>query len=118
MTGMEEDDWVGRLAAGLVGFTKTVEVRVIVTGPLAPAWGIPPEIEEEIEEGVTEGMEGEPTDEVEYGSSSGVGKDGLTEVAEGLTVVDPTELALERVTLFPSNSASLRERLEYSLPRK
>jgi len=36
MTGMEEDDCVGRLAAELVGFTKTVEVMVIVTGPLAP----------------------------------------------------------------------------------
>lgn len=45
----ETGDWVGRLAAGSVGFTKTVEVTVIMTGPPAAgsvACGIPSAVEE------------------------------------------------------------------------
>ena len=45
----ETGDWVGRLAVGPVGFTKTVEVMVIMTGPPAAgsvACGIPSAVEE------------------------------------------------------------------------
>ena len=118
----EARDWVGRLAAGSVGFKKTVEMTVTVTRP-PEAGSVACGIASEVEEGrlwmwdlvgfwVSAG--GPPTEEVEEGSIDGV-EDGstdkveeeeLTEVAEGLGI------PLERVTLPPSNSASLRERSE------
>ena len=52
---------------------------------------------------------GPSAEEVEEGSTDGV-EDGSTEVVERLG------LPLERVTLPPSNSASLRERPECPLP--
>ena len=57
---------------------------------------------EEVEEGSTDGVEDGSTDKVEEGRS--------TEVVERLG------LPLERVTLPPSNSASLRERPGCPLP--
>jgi len=120
LTETEEDDWVGRLAAGSVELRKMVEVTVIMTGPPAAGsvgCGIPPEIEEEVEEGSTEGMEEGSSDGVASGSLSKVGEGGSTEVVEeGKTMVDLGGVPLERVTLLPSNSASLRERSECPSP--
>jgi len=109
-------DCVGRLAAGSVGLKKTVETTVIVTGSLASGCvgcGVPFGLIEE-SEGEGEPVGGEPTSGVEDGSSDKVGRGRETEVEEGLTE-DPPE-ALERVTLFPSNSASLRARPECPSP--
>jgi hypothetical protein len=119
----EAGDWVGRLAAGSVEVKKMVEMTVIVTG--SPAAGsVTCGVSSEVEEGgfsppwlwdlvglgvsaggpSTGGVEEGSTDGVEDGSTDKVEEDGSIEVAEGLG------LALERVTLSPSNSASLRER--------
>jgi len=120
----EAGDWVGRLTAGSVGFKKTVEMTVIVTGPPeagSVACGVPSEVEEgrlwdlvsaggppteEGEEGSTENVEEGLMDKVEDGSTDKVEEEELTEVTGGLGI------PLERVTLPPSNSASLRERSE------
>lgn len=101
-------DWVERLK-------KTVETTVIVTGPPGSdcvGCGVPSVDLSSTEE--TEGEGGpvgrEPIGEVEDGSLDKVERGRMTEVAEGFTE-DPPE-ALERVTLSPSKSASLRARPE------
>lgn len=118
----EAGDWVGRLAAGSVTVKKMVETMVTVTGSPAAgfvACGVSSEVgeglfvivssTEEVEEGLTEIVEEGSTEGVEDGSAN---KGGSTEVAEGSTAVDVPGVPLERVTLGPSNSASLRERSE------
>lgn len=120
-------DWAGRLAAGSVGFKKMVEMTVIVTGPPAAgfiACGIPSEVEEEglgvsvpgsteeVEEGRLESVKKGLASGVEDGLTERVGEDESIKVAEGLIVREFPRLLLERVTLLPSNSASLGERSE------
>jgi len=131
----ETGDLVGRLPAGSVGDKKTVEVRVIVTGPPAAgsvACGIPSDVEEgglippppvdsaglgvpatessieDVEEGSTETVEEGSIDGVEDGPRGKVIEDGSAGVAGGSTAVGSSGPPLERVTLGPSNSASLR----------
>ena len=116
----------GRLAGGLVGFKKTVETTVTVTGlPAAGsvAWGVPFEIEEEGRPPPPVNPLGIPgaaasvgkgkvlTGGMEEGQPDGM-EDGST-VADGLTAIDDPGVPVERVTLGSSNEASLRTRLGY-----
>jgi len=124
----------GKLTAGLVGFKKTVEMTVTVTGlPAAGsvAWGVPFWVEEGGRppspvnplgnpgnatsvgrgEGLTVGMAGGDPDGMEEEQSDGM-EDGST-VADGSTAVDVPGVPLERVASGLSNEASLRTRLGY-----
>ena len=138
-------DWVGRLGAGLDKKTVEMTVTV-TGSPAAgsPTEVVGEGSAGTVESGSTGGVKvGSPdrrvedgstdrrvedgstdkrvevgsTDErVEVGSPDKRVEDGSTKVGEGSTAVGFPGVPLERVTLLPSKSASLRERSEWPLP--